>query len=74
MSNINPKIIEKFGTFDLPESYMKLIEKILESEFVISRNASSSKAIGDSYNHILHEVVEDNDIVNYINEKKENNS
>lgn len=70
MTDINPKIIEKFKKLNLPERYMKFIIKLLDSEYTLSRISSSEKNIISSYSHILTEFAEDKDILDYIKSKK----
>ncbi len=64
--------MEKFRKYNLPESYIKFIEKMLESESSIAGMNLQKQNILDSYNRILTEVVGDKEILNYVNEGNDN--
>lgn len=67
---INPKINDKFASYPgIPDSFRKLIKKLLEAQIALNKKNSTSPEVIASFNKILKEVVDDPEIKKYIDDK-----
>ena len=68
--DINPKINDKFDSYEVPDSFRKLIKKLLEAQYILDKNTStpSAQVIG-SFTKILTDYVDDTEIKKYIDDK-----
>jgi len=75
LAEINPKIFDKFdGYGGLPNSFKKLIKKLLEAQAALDKKSSTGSEVVASFNKILSEVVDDTEIAKYIDDKTDGGS